>query len=68
MGTQSGGQRAFVETVSRAAVSIGVACLFIETHPDPDKAPSDGPCMVPFNDLEKLLSKIKSFDLLAKAV
>lgn len=67
MGMQSGGQRAFVETVSRAATSIGIGALFIETHPDPDNAPSDGPCMVPFNNLEKLLVKIKAFDNLAKS-
>lgn len=67
-GNQSGGNRAFVEAVAKAAVAIGVACIFIETHPDPDNAPSDGPCMIPFADLERLLLKIKAFDQLAKSV
>ncbi len=66
LGTASGGQREFVQTVARAAVAIGVACLFIETHPDPDNAPSDGPCMIPFTDLESLLKDISAFDALAK--
>jgi 2-dehydro-3-deoxyphosphooctonate aldolase (KDO 8-P synthase) len=66
LGTASGGQREFVQTVSRAAVAIGVACLFIETHPDPDNAPSDGPCMIPFTNLESLLKDISAFDALAK--
>lgn len=66
LGTASGGQREFVQTVARAAVAIGVACLFIETHPDPDNAPSDGPCMIPFIDLELLLKDISAFDALAK--
>lgn len=65
-GSSSGGERRFVETVATAAVSIGVACLFIETHPDPDNAPSDGPCMLPFSDLERFLIRMKAFDQLAK--
>ena len=66
-GGQSGGQRHFVDTVSKAAAAVGIACLFVETHPDPDKAPSDGPCMVPFPDLEKLLQQVKAIDNLAKS-
>lgn len=65
-GSASGGQRDFVKTVSRAAVAVGVAAIFIETHPDPDNAPSDGPCMVPFVNLESLLTEIVEFDKLAK--
>lgn len=67
-GESSGGQREYVRTVARAAVAIGVAAVFIETHPDPDNAPSDGPCMVPFKDLEKLLKELMEFDKLAKAM
>jgi 2-dehydro-3-deoxyphosphooctonate aldolase (KDO 8-P synthase) len=66
-GGASGGERKFVRTVARAAVSLGVACLFIETHPDPDNAPSDGPCMMPFDKLSEFLSEIKAFDELAKS-
>lgn len=65
-GGASGGQRDFVRTVSRAAVAVGVAAIFIETHPDPDNAPSDGPCMVPFVNLESLLEEIVEFDKLSK--
>lgn len=65
-GAASGGQRDFVRTVSRAAVAVGVAAIFIETHPDPDNAPSDGPCMVPFVNLESLLEEIVEFDKLSK--
>lgn len=67
-GTESGGQRKFVSTVARAAAAIGVACIFIETHPDPDNAPSDGPCMIPFNGLERLLKEIVAFDKIAKSL
>lgn len=67
-GTSSGGQRQFVETLAIAAASIGVASMFIETHPDPDNAPSDGPVMIPFSELERLLIKIMKFDKLAKEV
>lgn len=66
-GGQSGGQRQFVSTVSRAAVAVGIACLFVETHLDPDKAPSDGPCMVPFSSLEKLLKEVIAIDKVVKS-
>ncbi|MBL9029001.1 MAG: 3-deoxy-8-phosphooctulonate synthase [Caedimonas sp.] len=65
-GTKSGGQREFVETLARAAVAVGVAGVFIETHQDPDHAPSDGPNMIPLRDLEKLLKVLMAFDQLAK--
>ena len=66
-GTRSGGQRQFVATLARAAVAIGVAAVFIETHEDPDRAPSDGPNMVPLSDMPALLGDLKAFDALAKA-
>ena len=66
-GTSSGGQREFVPTIARAAVAAGVAGVFIETHPDPDKAPSDGPNMVPLDQLGALLDQLIAFDKLAKA-
>jgi 2-dehydro-3-deoxyphosphooctonate aldolase (KDO 8-P synthase) len=66
-GTSSGGQREFVPVLARAAVAVGVAAVFIETHPDPDKAPSDGPNMVPLKDLEALLATLQAFDAVAKA-
>jgi 2-dehydro-3-deoxyphosphooctonate aldolase (KDO 8-P synthase) len=66
-GMTSGGQREFVPTLARAAIAVGVAAVFIETHLDPDSAPSDGPNMVPLNDLEKLLSQLIEFDRIAKA-
>ncbi len=66
-GTSSGGERKYVGVLARAAVSIGVAGVFIETHPDPDKAPSDGPNMIPLKDLERMLSDLIAFDALAKA-
>ena len=65
-GGSSGGQRQFVETLARAAVAVGVAGLFIETHEDPDNAPSDGPNMVPLNDMPRLLEKLLAFDAVAK--
>lgn len=65
-GTSSGGQREFVATVARAAVAVGVAGVFIETHPDPDNAPSDGPNMVKLADLPALLDQLLAFDALAK--
>lgn len=65
-GATSGGQREYVPVLSRAAVAVGVAGVFIETHQDPDKAPSDGPNMVPLRELEALLAQLKSFDALAK--
>lgn len=66
-GTSSGGQREFVPVLARAAVAVGVAAVFIETHPDPDKAPSDGPNMVPLSRLEALVETLQAFDRLAKA-
>ncbi len=66
-GATSGGQREFVPVLARAAVSVGVAAVFIETHPDPDKAPSDGPNMVPLNQFEGLMRDLLAFDALAKA-
>ncbi len=66
-GTASGGQRQFVETLSRAAVAVGVAGLFMESHQDPDNAPSDGPCMVKLSEIEKLLSTLQEFDILSKS-
>jgi len=65
-GTSSGGQREFVGVLARAAVAIGVAGVFIETHPDPDHAPSDGPNMIALNDFEALLAELQEFDRLAK--
>ena len=66
LGEKSGGQREFVEHLSRAAVAVGVAGIFIETHQDPDNAPSDGPNMVPLNNLERLLTQIVNIDSLVK--
>jgi len=65
-GGSSGGQREFVEVLATAAVAIGVAAVFIETHQDPDNAPSDGPNMVNINDMPALLDKLMAFDALAK--
>jgi 2-dehydro-3-deoxyphosphooctonate aldolase (KDO 8-P synthase) len=66
-GTKSGGQREFVPVLARAAVAVGVAALFMETHQDPDSAPSDGPNMVRLKDMPGLLQTLKDFDRLAKA-
>jgi 2-dehydro-3-deoxyphosphooctonate aldolase (KDO 8-P synthase) len=66
-GTSSGGEREFVAVLARAAVAVGVAGVFIETHPDPDHAPSDGPNMVPLNAFEGLLRKLIAFDALSKS-
>ena len=66
LGGASGGQREFVETLASAATAVGVAGLFIETHQDPDNAPSDGPCMLRLDSLELLLTKLKKFDEIAK--
>jgi 2-dehydro-3-deoxyphosphooctonate aldolase (KDO 8-P synthase) len=66
-GDSSGGERQFVPTLARAAVSIGVAAVFIETHPNPDTAPSDGPNMVPFAELPALVDQLMAFDKLAKS-
>ena len=65
-GDKSGGQREFIEYLSRAAVAVGVAALFIETHQDPDNAPSDGPNMLPINKLEVLLKQIMQIDKIVK--
>ena len=65
-GTSSGGQREFVPVLARAAVSIGVAAVFMETHPDPDNAPSDGPNMVPLSQFERLAAELLEFDAIAK--
>jgi 2-dehydro-3-deoxyphosphooctonate aldolase (KDO 8-P synthase) len=67
-GTASGGQREFVPVLARAAVAVGVAGVFIETHQDPDRAPSDGPNMVPLKDMEPLLERLMKFDALAKSL
>lgn len=66
LGGASGGQREFVETLATAAVAVGVAAVFMEVHQDPDNAPSDGPCMVRLDNLEKLLTKLKKLDAIAK--
>jgi len=65
-GTSSGGERAYVPVLARAAVAVGVAGLFIETHQDPDNAPSDGPNMIPLNELGPLLKRLMEYDVLAK--
>jgi len=65
-GGSSGGQREFVPVLARAAVAVGVAGVFIETHDNPDAAPSDGPNMVPLTDLSKLLSDLRAIDALVK--
>jgi len=65
-GTASGGQREFVEPLSKAAVAIGVAAIFIETHENPDRAPSDGANMININKLESLLKKLKKIDSIVK--
>ncbi|HVV40789.1 MAG TPA: 3-deoxy-8-phosphooctulonate synthase [Nitrobacter sp.] len=66
MGTSSGGEREFVPVLARAAVAVGVAGVFIETHPDPDRAPSDGPNMVPLREFEPLMRTLMAFDALTK--
>ena len=66
-GTSSGGQREFVSVLARAAVAVGVAGLFIETHPDPDQAPSDGPNMIALRDFEALMRNLLAYDRLTKA-
>jgi 2-dehydro-3-deoxyphosphooctonate aldolase (KDO 8-P synthase) len=67
-GTASGGEREFVPVLARAAVAVGVAGVFIETHPDPDHAPSDGPNMVPLREFEALVRRLMAFDVLAKGL
>ena len=66
LGEKSGGQREFIEYLARAAVAVGVAAIFIETHPDPDNAPSDGPNMVPLSQMENLLKQLLDIDKLIK--
>ena len=66
MGEKSGGQREFVEHLSRAAIAVGVAAVFMETHQDPDNAPSDGPNMVPLSQMPKLLKQLVEIDNLIK--
>ncbi len=66
LGNKSGGEREFVTHLSRAAVAVGVAAVFIETHQDPDNAPSDGPNMIPINELDTLLEKLIQIDKLIK--
>ena len=68
LGGASGGQREFVPVLARAAVAVGVAGVFIETHPDPDRAPSDGPNMVPLREFEALVEELQAFDALAKKI
>ena len=65
-GDQSGGQREFVEHLARAAIAVGVAAVFMETHPDPDNAPSDGPNMVPLSKMPDLLNQLVKIDNLIK--
>jgi 2-dehydro-3-deoxyphosphooctonate aldolase (KDO 8-P synthase) len=67
-GTSSGGQREFAPVLARAALAVGVAAVFIETHPDPDRAPSDGPNMMPLREMPALIARLKAFDELCKQV
>ena len=67
IGTSSGGQREFVPVLARAAVAAGVAAVFMETHQDPDNAPSDGPNMININNLKSGLSTLIEFDKLSKS-
>ncbi len=67
-GNASSGQREFVEILARAATSVGIAAVFLEVHQDPDNAPSDGPNMIKLNDFKNLLSTLKKFDQVAKAL
>jgi len=66
-GTRSGGQREFAPVIARAAVAVGVAAIFMETHPDPDKAPSDGPNMIYLKDMPEILKTLKELDAVAKS-
>ncbi|MDC0447546.1 3-deoxy-8-phosphooctulonate synthase [Pelagibacteraceae bacterium] len=66
MGEKSGGQREFVPYLARAAIAVGVGAIFMETHEDPDNAPSDGPNMVPLNEIKALLKKLTEIDKLVK--
>jgi 2-dehydro-3-deoxyphosphooctonate aldolase (KDO 8-P synthase) len=65
-GASSGGEREFAPVLARAALAVGVAAVFIETHPDPDRAPSDGPSMIPLRQMDGLVGVLKEFDVLAK--
>ena len=67
LGGSSGGQREFAPVLARAAVAVGVAAVFIECHPDPDAAPSDGPNMIPLREMPALIARLKAFDALAKS-
>jgi 2-dehydro-3-deoxyphosphooctonate aldolase (KDO 8-P synthase) len=67
LGGSSGGQREFAPVLARAALAVGVAAVFIETHPDPDHAPSDGPNMIPLREMGALVARLKRFDEVAKA-
>ena len=67
-GASSGGQREFVPVLARAAVAVGVAGLFMETHPEPEKALSDGPNAVPLAEMQALLSRLQAFDAVAKSL
>ena len=67
-GTTSGGQREFAPVLARAACAVGVSALFIETHQDPDNAPSDGPNMIPVDQMEALIAQLRAFDALAKGL
>jgi 2-dehydro-3-deoxyphosphooctonate aldolase (KDO 8-P synthase) len=66
-GGSSGGQREFAPVLARAALAVGVAAVFIETHPDPDRAPSDGPNMIPLREMPALIARLRAFDSLAKS-
>jgi len=66
-GASSGGERAFAPVLARAALAVGVAAVFIETHPDPDRAPSDGPNMIPLREMPVLVRRLQAFDALAKS-
>jgi 2-dehydro-3-deoxyphosphooctonate aldolase (KDO 8-P synthase) len=65
-GTTSGGQREFVPVLARAAIAVGVAAVFMETHEDPDNAPSDGPNMVPLHEMRALLEQLRAIDRVVK--
>jgi 2-dehydro-3-deoxyphosphooctonate aldolase (KDO 8-P synthase) len=67
LGGASGGQREFAPVLARAAVAVGVAAVFIETHPDPDRAPSDGPNMIPLDRMPGLIAELAALDRFAKS-
>jgi 2-dehydro-3-deoxyphosphooctonate aldolase (KDO 8-P synthase) len=67
LGASSGGQREFAPVLARAALAVGVAAVFIETHQDPDRAPSDGPNMIPLKEMPELVARLQAFDRVAKA-